>query len=160
MVRSRDTSAAPDTTTNTAVTETTVEDTTRTWPAPDYFAGTLFRADIHASATETLDDDHLSPITANSALLLTSPDLPAGLVTGASYRGVSVIDRLTVRGHAQVLAEGDLLIYGGDGGAVPETFTVAPGATLQSTHQLELFSVECDQVEGAVTGQPLVCLTP
>jgi len=141
--------------TSTAVTATTLSDTTQTWYAPDYYVGTRFRADVAENATVTLDDDTVSRVDANTMLVLTSSTLPA-LSGGETYRGFCAVDQLEVRGGAQVLFEGDLIVYNGDA-ATAAQLAVEAGASLTVGDQLELDGVNQANITGTVTANPLVC---
>jgi len=141
---------------STAVTATTLEDTARMWIAPDYYAATYLRPDLAASAALSLDEHIVSVVSANTSLSLTSPDLPLGLVAGADYRGLTRVHRLAVRGGARVLAEGDLLVYGGGLLDPPGQLVVEAGAALAASHQLELVGVSCAAMDGDISGAPLV----
>jgi len=139
------------------VTATTFTDATKTWYVPDYYAGTTFRADLTGGGTPTLADDVISTVVGNTAIRLTSSDLPAGFSTGSGYRGFVGLDQLEVRGGAQVTVDGDLIVYNGDVSSGAAALAVGDGASLTVTHQLEVDGVPQASITGTVSGNPLVC---
>jgi hypothetical protein len=140
----------------TSVTATTLTDAAQAWYGPDYYAGTYFRANVAASATPTLDDDVISRVSANTTTVLTSADLPAGLTAGKTYRGIVALDQLEVRGGAQVVIAGDLIVYNGDA-AMAAQLAVEDGSSLTVSHQLEVDGVSQASITGTVSANPLVC---
>ena len=136
-------------------TATTFSDLSAGWLDASPYAGTRFRADIaNNGGTATLADDPVSIVQSNTATSVIADTL-RGATSGATYQGLTVLDQLEVRGGAQVLVRGDLLVYRGDAwSATDASLVVGAGSALSASRQLELIGVTT--VSGSVTGNPLV----
>ena len=129
------------------------------WEA-DYYQGARVRPDIAASATTTLADDVMRRVLThdNQTLTLEGGGLTAVTAPGKTYRGITALRQLEVRGNARVWTAGDLLVVDGDvSGGAAATFVVASGAKLESAATLDLSAVPTAAVQGDITGSPLIC---
>ena len=136
-------------------TATTFSDPTAGWLDGSNYAGTRFRADVaNDGGTTTLSDDPVSTVVSNDATEVVADTL-YGATSGATYQGLTILDELEVRGGAQVVIRGDLLVYLGDAWSASDAdFAVGAGASLTASRQLELLGVTT--ITGTVSGNPIV----
>jgi len=140
------------------VTDSALTDFDASW-VTDRFVGTLLRPST-SDGSLTLVNDTKRAVATNTTQVITTTTGGLTALTGAgqTYRGITVVDELEVRGKAQAHAIGDLLVLAGDISGNPgAAFTVPDGATLSASAQLELVGVSAGAITGEVAGSPLVC---
>ena len=140
----------------------TLLQSTLSWLTPDYYAGTMLRADIADNGTATLSDDAVSTVVTNLNDRLTAPGMAAYAANGNTFRGLVIVDELEVRGRAQVQVNGDVLVYDGDvSGGTGKVFTVPANAKLTVDHQLEIYDVlqaNIATIGSTIVSGSLVCI--
>ena len=151
--------AAPGGTIN-GLTDTTLTDFSAAWLTPNHLLGSRIRGDIGGNATATMTDDVLHTTVSNTSqqLTLSGPALSASTATGKSYRGITVVRELEIRGRAQVVTPADLLVTQGDiGGGVGATFTVEADSKLIVGETLELTGIPTAAISGDINAKKTVC---
>lgn len=98
----------------------------------NHFAQTRVRVDLSQGASAGLSDDVHHLVLSNEKTTLTiAGDFNDGVAFSTSFRGIHVLDRLAVRGLAQVHTDGDILIHQGDLDGTPDRFDIEGSLSAQ-----------------------------